>query len=353
MPIRQSSPVTASVTAVPVTVRFSPSTPGLSRRLSPPVDVLARVGVDDLVGAAVHVAVGLVAADQVHLSWSGRGHRRAARSALLVAEQSTGVTYLVWRGQRSQVDLRDSAVRFYRLSNVVHARSAGFVADRAGAGSPAGLGAVQPRTGPPAGRATHRRLSTRVPTVTVWPPSPGHITGRGLTVHRGLRTRVNLRRSRKGSPLTGRSARPASAHGQRQKSIFPALLHQVVGEVMVNTEQVGQPPQRPSNLGHEPLKYSSSGALLTKLTPQHRHHPDLVARRACAVGRGSSAQIFSGAPGTMVRRARRVRTGPIHPASAIRTRRKYYRTDQPITQHPILGLRQPQRCRSPKARYSR
>ncbi len=40
--------------------------------------------------------------------------------ALLVAAQSTGATYLVWRGKRGQVDLRDSAVRnHYRLGNVV------------------------------------------------------------------------------------------------------------------------------------------------------------------------------------------------------------------------------------------
>lgn len=40
--------------------------------------------------------------------------------ALLVAEQRTGATYLVWRGQRGQVDLRDSAIRaLYRLGNVV------------------------------------------------------------------------------------------------------------------------------------------------------------------------------------------------------------------------------------------
>ncbi len=40
--------------------------------------------------------------------------------ALLVAEQSTGATYLVWQGRRGQVDLRDTAVRtLYRLGNVV------------------------------------------------------------------------------------------------------------------------------------------------------------------------------------------------------------------------------------------
>ncbi|MGH3802149.1 MAG: type VII secretion protein EccB, partial [Pseudonocardiaceae bacterium] len=41
-------------------------------------------------------------------------------AALLVAEQSTGATYLVWHGRRGQVDLRDTAVRtLYRLGNVV------------------------------------------------------------------------------------------------------------------------------------------------------------------------------------------------------------------------------------------
>ncbi len=40
--------------------------------------------------------------------------------ALLVAEQSTGATSLVWQGGRGQVDLRDAAVRtLYRLGNVV------------------------------------------------------------------------------------------------------------------------------------------------------------------------------------------------------------------------------------------
>jgi type VII secretion protein EccB len=38
--------------------------------------------------------------------------------ALLVAEQTTAATYFVWRGQRRQVDLRDPAVRYYRLGNV-------------------------------------------------------------------------------------------------------------------------------------------------------------------------------------------------------------------------------------------
>lgn len=42
-------------------------------------------------------------------------------SALLAAEQATGITYLVWRGQRERVDLvHDAAVRtYYRLANVV------------------------------------------------------------------------------------------------------------------------------------------------------------------------------------------------------------------------------------------
>ena len=40
--------------------------------------------------------------------------------ALLVAEQNTGITYLVWNGNRGRVDLRDDAVRsHYRLGNVV------------------------------------------------------------------------------------------------------------------------------------------------------------------------------------------------------------------------------------------
>jgi type VII secretion protein EccB len=39
--------------------------------------------------------------------------------ALLVAEQRTGVTFLVWHGRRGQVDLRDPAIRtLYRLGNV-------------------------------------------------------------------------------------------------------------------------------------------------------------------------------------------------------------------------------------------
>ncbi|MDQ4011718.1 MAG: type VII secretion protein EccB [Actinomycetota bacterium] len=48
-----------------------------------------------------------------------QGRHLGDDQALLVAEQSTGVTYFVWRGQRRQVDLRDPAVRFYRLGNVV------------------------------------------------------------------------------------------------------------------------------------------------------------------------------------------------------------------------------------------
>jgi type VII secretion protein EccB len=42
-------------------------------------------------------------------------------AALLAAEQDTGITYLVWRGQRERVDLvHDAAVRtYYRLGNVV------------------------------------------------------------------------------------------------------------------------------------------------------------------------------------------------------------------------------------------
>jgi type VII secretion protein EccB len=47
------------------------------------------------------------------------GRRLGDDQALLVAEQSTAATYFVWRGQRRQVDLRDPAVRFYRLGNVV------------------------------------------------------------------------------------------------------------------------------------------------------------------------------------------------------------------------------------------
>ena len=40
--------------------------------------------------------------------------------ALLVAEQSTGTTYLVWQGRRGQVDLHDTAVgTLYELGNVV------------------------------------------------------------------------------------------------------------------------------------------------------------------------------------------------------------------------------------------
>jgi type VII secretion protein EccB len=40
--------------------------------------------------------------------------------ALLVAEQRTRVTYLVWNGRRGQVDLRDDAIRtLYRLGSVV------------------------------------------------------------------------------------------------------------------------------------------------------------------------------------------------------------------------------------------
>jgi type VII secretion protein EccB len=40
--------------------------------------------------------------------------------ALLVAEQRTGATYLVWHGRRGQVDLRDPAIRtLYRLGSVV------------------------------------------------------------------------------------------------------------------------------------------------------------------------------------------------------------------------------------------
>ncbi|HET9118215.1 MAG TPA: type VII secretion protein EccB [Pseudonocardiaceae bacterium] len=42
-------------------------------------------------------------------------------TALLTVEENTGITYLVWRGQRERVDLvHDAAVRtYYRLSNVV------------------------------------------------------------------------------------------------------------------------------------------------------------------------------------------------------------------------------------------
>jgi type VII secretion protein EccB len=42
-------------------------------------------------------------------------------AAVLAAEQDTGITYLVWRGQRERVDLvHDAAVRtYYRLGNVV------------------------------------------------------------------------------------------------------------------------------------------------------------------------------------------------------------------------------------------
>ena len=40
--------------------------------------------------------------------------------ALLVAEQRTGATYLVWHGRRGQVDLRDPAIQtLYRLGNAV------------------------------------------------------------------------------------------------------------------------------------------------------------------------------------------------------------------------------------------
>lgn len=49
------------------------------------------------------------------------GRMLGDETALLAAEQDTGITYLVWRGQRERVDLvHDAAVRtYYRLGNVI------------------------------------------------------------------------------------------------------------------------------------------------------------------------------------------------------------------------------------------
>lgn len=75
------------------------------------------------------------------------GFRLGEDQALLVAEQSTAATYFVWRGQRRQVDLRDPAVRFYRLGNVVPREVSAGLLNAIPEGRPLTLPTIP--TGPP------------------------------------------------------------------------------------------------------------------------------------------------------------------------------------------------------------
>ncbi|MGH3944152.1 MAG: type VII secretion protein EccB [Pseudonocardiaceae bacterium] len=68
-------------------------------------------------------------------------------AALLVAEQSTGATYLVWHGRRGQVDLRDTAVRtLYRLGNVVPRKVSTGLLNAIPEGPPLALPDIPPGT---------------------------------------------------------------------------------------------------------------------------------------------------------------------------------------------------------------
>jgi type VII secretion protein EccB len=71
------------------------------------------------------------------------GRTLGDHQALLVAEQSTGATYLVWRSRRGQVDLRDPAVRtFYRLGNVVPRKVSTGLLNAIPEGNPLTLSAI-------------------------------------------------------------------------------------------------------------------------------------------------------------------------------------------------------------------
>ncbi|MGH4006992.1 MAG: type VII secretion protein EccB [Pseudonocardiaceae bacterium] len=66
-------------------------------------------------------------------------------AALLVAEQRTGATYLVWHGRRGRVDLRDTAVRaLYRLGNIVPRKVSTGLLNAIPEGHPLTLPAIPP-----------------------------------------------------------------------------------------------------------------------------------------------------------------------------------------------------------------
>jgi type VII secretion protein EccB len=63
--------------------------------------------------------------------------------ALLVAEQSTGITYLVWRGSRGRINLGDVPIRtFYRLGNIVPRKVSSGLLNAIPEGPPLALPAI-------------------------------------------------------------------------------------------------------------------------------------------------------------------------------------------------------------------